>query len=555
MFRRKIFLYALSYSAGILIGFIVFEDGEFQKAAIFAGLCIFAVKVFLPYAERLDAEGDACCGDIDGEEERRRRKRGAISFMLFSMAAGFLIFNTYYFISQPLDDAAVSNVERIEGVVSHAEVKDGGLTVYLKAKAYPVYGEEKKLPGEVILKTRKGRGAKRCSEKEACELTGKRIRAYGKLYLPEPRRNPGAFDYRLYLKARKIYYCFSAYGLKVTDDGGRHPYRGYKRGLMRERYRFEEAFSDNGKAYGFVKGIVFGDKSSLNADVYEEFVGNSTAAVLAVSGLHVGFILALFRIPMKRRKTVGMSLAAIAATFLYGEMTLWSPATMRSVILIALQLAAFHLRRPYDLLSALSFAEIFVVTLSPYMLFDVGFRLSFLAMIGIAVFAPFLKFFLGRYLAFIAGIQAAIVPYIAFTFNRINFLSIFINVPVIFIASLIVPLSMVLMIIGMIFGFYPAALVKLIEALCLADMKVNSLLYFGGAFSNTAVSGGAWAIFAYYAFTFFVCSEYGRVLFIRRDKRNIVAACAMAAAFSLVIGCIFADPFRDDEIVFIDVGQ
>ena len=50
------------------------------------------------------------------------------------------------------------------------------------------------------------------------------------------------------------------------------------------------------KAYGFIKGVTFGDTDDIDEDTIDEFRENTTAHVLAVSGLHVGVIYGMLRL-------------------------------------------------------------------------------------------------------------------------------------------------------------------------------------------------------------------------------------------------------------------
>ena len=111
------------------------------------------------------------------------------------------------------------------------------------------------------------------------------------------------------MRAKGICVSFSANSFEVTDKGDSVLTR-IDRYLLKTRDDFTELFSEDGS--GFIRGVVFGDKSGIDADTVKEFNMNATGHILAVSGLHIGFLYGLLRALTGRRRTGVITAVMIA---------------------------------------------------------------------------------------------------------------------------------------------------------------------------------------------------------------------------------------------------
>ena len=364
--------------------------------------------------------------------------------------------------------------------------------------------------------------------------------------------NPGCFDYSLYMKSKGVTVRLKAYILEVTDAGA-SPGTKVRHFLYSARESFISSFDKDTR--GFIRGIIFGDKSELDDDILEEFNNNSTGHILAVSGLHIGFLYGLLRLMTARKKTLPVSVFLISVILLYGEMTMWSPATVRACIVIAISLFSTHFRRCSDLLSSVSLAAFLILTLQPYQLFNSGFQLSFLALCGIAFLSGPIASVTGEAIAVMLSVQIGTLPVIAYSYCRINPLSILINVPVILLSSVLVPLCILMLLLEITVLKVPAAGVDLAELISYAIIKINHILNFGGSFSIKTAGPGAAIIIMVYFMAFGASSEWTRVMFLRKEKNAILKqGLLLLLPLTMLFSCLY-DTISDDEVVFVSVGQ
>lgn len=519
LLRRRSFAYAISMMTGIVSAYTVLECGKVLSGALlmlsYIGICCYLRK-----AEEI----------THGDESR----------MLSMIIMGAMLF-AYSYMDLRVTD--VNDISSISGRIIGIERSDERIMMTVKVDR-PVNGR--------ILCSYYG-DASTFIKKSLYDVIGSTVRMHGKLKIPAGRRNPDCFDYARYLKSKGISYCFTAKRVESISGNDNIAYR-IKRSILQRREAFENEFTGD-QSYGLIKGVIFGDKNDLDEETYEEFIENNTAHILAVSGLHIGFILAALRVLTKSRKTLSMSMMILAVMLTYGEMTLWNISTIRSVLIASMGILAFYFKRPFDLLSALSVSAVLILAVSPYQLFNAGFQMSFLAVTGIAFLSVPLKFFIGEFMASIFAVQIAMLPYIAMIFNRFNPISAFVNIPVVFIAGIITPLSVFTIGIGTFTEKYPELLIISIKSTAQLMKEVNRHLNLQGAFSGRAMTVNPGMTFFLYALLFFACSETLRVMLLRGRKRFAVKLIILMLVPSIVIGISFRNEFLNDEIVFIDVGQ
>ena len=383
-------------------------------------------------------------------------------------------------------------------------------------------------------------------------LYGAEIEAYGQYRDIEPAPDPGCFDYRIYLRGRGTGLSFGAEGIRIAGKSESILIR-FRKYLYRMREEFISRF--DGDTSGFIRGVIFGDKRDIDEELVNEFNQNSTGHILAVSGLHMGFLFSLLKVLTGRRRTPLLSFIVITVLVIYGEMTMWSAATVRACLVASASIISIHVRRRFDLLTSVCFAAFCILTAEPYQLFDAGFQLSFLAMTGISIVTKPLSSVTGEAIAASLAVQLSTVPAAVCSFNCFEPFALFINIPVILLASVLVPLCIVLLMLQIMCGFVPACGISLAEIISYAVIQTNRLLGVGtGSAIRTAGFGAALTVL-YYLALFGFSSEWTRVLVLRRKKKEILKLAALALLPAITMSSCLFDSIADDEVVFVSVGQ
>lgn len=211
----------------------------------------------------------------------------------------------------------------------------------------------------------------------------------GDLQLPPKPRNPNQFDYAAYLARRGIHTQIFATDLIGHISNEHHSF------WISKQIRMQSAISrlySTGNA-GLARAIILGDRSDLDPNLRTGFSRAGLAHLMAVSGMHVGFILlpVWFVLPWFR-KTWLLRLAGLALggsiLFFYAGVTGFSVSVSRASLMAFFLMLARLFHKPGTSMNILGAAAFLLLLHDPAMLFDVGFQLSFLAVIIILTTLP-----------------------------------------------------------------------------------------------------------------------------------------------------------------------
>lgn len=271
---------------------------------------------------------------------------------------------------------------------------------------------------------------------------------------PAPASNPGAFDYRAWLRRQGITatgFVRYARHFEVIGHDPPNPFMhaaSVLRGVV-QRGLFGALPSDDAAV---ATAIVLGDRRLLPPETEEQFRRAGVSHLLAVSGLHVGFFafavyaaLRALRVP-----ALGRTAAAVVAAWLYVLATGGRPPAVRAGVMATAGIVADGLGRSRDSPSALAAGALALLIDNPLLLFDVSFQLSVAATAAIVWGARSLRRILARLPGPVAGAvavtlaaQLGVAPLLAHTFHQLSLVGLagsLVGTPI---ASLLVPVGLV----------------------------------------------------------------------------------------------------------------
>ena len=290
---------------------------------------------------------------------------------------------------------------------------------------------------------------------------GDKIELIGNLSIPSKSRNPGQFDYKYYLKRQNPHVeatasVVSLNNIKILSKGNGNSFYTFVYGLKR---KLNTVIEKNVKAVSvpLVSSILLGDREKVPKNLMDGFLKTGTIHFLAISGLHVGILVISLHSLLRlfRLNTRYLAMIIILIVFFYAAITGMKPPILRAGIMVAMYYGAFIINRRWDLQNSIAAAVFIILLINPSDLFNVGFQLSVLAVLGIIYTSSRLENFFWKSTLLVEKLQAkeerseiwflfkiycrktfcvslsawiAVMPLIAYYFHIVTPLTVFLNI-------------------------------------------------------------------------------------------------------------------------------
>lgn len=402
----------------------------------------------------------------------------------------------------------------------------------------------------------------------------------GDLELPEDDLE--GFDYRAYLKRQGIYTTMFYPKVDLVSQGqGPQPWQS----LYSFRHRLGQVLSQSlpEPEGSMARAIILGLRHDIPPSIYQDFQRSGTAHLLAISGLHMSIIAgivlsACVRLFGRHRPTY--FIATLGVLWLYSILAGMSPSVLRAAIMISIYLLGTHLGRQRSGLTAVTFAAAIMVAVDPDILWQVGFQLSFGAVLGLILIAPPLQDLLSRTrgprllvdsFAYSLGAIAATLPLVAYYFGYVSLWSLFAT----FLATLALPAIIVVTVLVAFTGLFWLPAARVIGWVDWLLLKYTVVVVQGfAAIPHAAVELSqvkAWLIWTYYGATAAVMwlgAKIKRRLHIEPSDRDMMVIdlslptpakwCIGALSIVAILAwtAVFTAPDTGKmQVTFIDVGQ
>ncbi|MCX7728064.1 MAG: ComEC family competence protein [Bacteroidia bacterium] len=300
--------------------------------------------------------------------------------------------------------------------------------------------------------------------------------------------NPYAFDYSKYLKRQGIYYTAFINNMSQIQSVGVQKRWGVSEWALFVRYSVVKYFKHNAllskTSQSIIIALLTGFDDEIENTIVQSFIYSGTLHILSVSGFHTGLLFLMlsfifsFLDPYQKRKWL-RTILTVCTLFFYAFISGFSAPVVRAAIMLSLFIIHqyFYTDRyihPFNILSAAAFI---ILVFNPLFIDDVGFLLSFSAMIGLVYFSPH-YYFENRILQNIwsiismsIGAQVGTLPVALYFFHGFAFLFILANIVIIPLSTLIIFFSLM--------AFIPLSLISV-----LLNYLVHWLIYLNDFFCN-----------------------------------------------------------------------
>jgi len=210
-------------------------------------------------------------------------------------------------------------------------------------------------------------------------------------------KNPEEFDYKTYLKRQNIYaHAFVSWDeVQQVDHQRLNPILGWAYQVRTESQKIIDDVIRSPRERAIISALILGIKDHLDNELKTAYSSAGAIHVLAVSGLHVGIIFLLLKIlfkPWKERR-YGRFVFMVVATsviWMYALITGFSPSVMRAATMFSVIIISEAFHKKANVYNSLGIAAFILIVMDPFVIYAVGFQLSFIAVFGILMIYPLL---------------------------------------------------------------------------------------------------------------------------------------------------------------------
>lgn len=209
-------------------------------------------------------------------------------------------------------------------------------------------------------------------------------------------KNPSEFNYKRYQEFHNLYekiYLQKSNWQKIDSAGG-IPFFAAVFGIRNSFLQIVRKYIRDKNDFGVASAIMLGYRDYINGQIMRAYAGSGTLHVLSVSGLHVAVMFIMLSFLLKwmdgrgRKMEIAKAVIIISFIWFYAVLTGMSPPVMRSAMMFSLIQVGRVMARNVNTYNIIAGSAILLMLWDPFVIMDVGFELSYLAVIGIIYLYP-----------------------------------------------------------------------------------------------------------------------------------------------------------------------
>lgn len=395
--------------------------------------------------------------------------------------------------------------------------------------------------------------------------------------MPEESRNYKGFNYRDYLKTKKIYGSINCDNIKIISNNNLNKILIFSNTIKNYIIKTSKELLPNETSSLFC-GILIGETSEISEEVKESFKASNLTHILSVSGSHTTYIiLGLTYIFSKSKLAKRWTyILTIIMLILLMFITCFASTVVRACLMSIIMIGANLVYRKSDIATNISISLLIILIINPFAITEIGLQLSYLGTIGIVVLNKNIKNILiklkiskkiAELLSITFSAQAMIMPIMALSFNTIS-LTFFISN---FFASPILGIDIILGFIIIFISLISFELAKMLAIFLNIGLKI--LIYISDITAKLPLGSiiikTPYLISIIFIYIFILIANYLYTLYISKDSlrrfqkkllkclslKKII--CIMLSTILIFNLCIteYSKALKELKIYFIDVGQ
>ncbi|MBB6502123.1 ComEC/Rec2 family competence protein [Pedobacter cryoconitis] len=228
---------------------------------------------------------------------------------------------------------------------------------------------------------------------------------YGEVYLIpaayraiEPPYNAAEFDFRYWLAMQHIHYQIFLLPEELIplQQYSGTALIGFALKLRKQQVNQYRRLIKNDDAFAVASTLILGYRADLNAETLAAYSRTGTIHALSVSGMHVGIIYFVLNwllgwMNSKRFMKWVKVILVLCTIWFYTLLTGYSASVLRSAIMLSVYVLGKAIHQETNSYHILFFSAFCLLFYNPFLLWDVGFQLSYMAVLGLVYLQPKLQ--------------------------------------------------------------------------------------------------------------------------------------------------------------------
>lgn len=210
-----------------------------------------------------------------------------------------------------------------------------------------------------------------------------------------PPFNPGEFDFKAWLALKNVYHqAFVPYNKVIkTGNNKGNPLLKFALELRKSQIEVYKRIIKDKEAFAVASTLILGYRADLSSETLTAYSKTGTVHALSVSGMHVGIIYMVLNwllsfLDKKRKLRIAKVVLICTLIWFYSLLTGFSPSILRSAIMLTIYILAKSFNKHTNAYNILAFTAFCMLIYNPFLIWDVGFQLSFLAVFGLIYLHP-----------------------------------------------------------------------------------------------------------------------------------------------------------------------
>jgi competence protein ComEC len=214
--------------------------------------------------------------------------------------------------------------------------------------------------------------------------------------------NPGCFDYKRFSCFKQIFhsvYLHKADWVLLRNKNA-DPFRRF---IFNTRHKIldvlKSAMGSHADELAIAEALLIGYTQDLDKDLVQAYSNTGVVHIIAISGLHLGLIYVMLvrlfnSLPFIKRSGLIKAVLILSCLWLFALLTGGSASVLRSAVMFSCIVIGENFQKRSSIYNSLAASAFILLSYNPFYLWDVGFQLSYLAVLGIVLFQkPFTKIF------------------------------------------------------------------------------------------------------------------------------------------------------------------